>query len=130
MKIDSIFEETVFKKIKKTFRQRKHVACPDEGFEAEVQKNALSFAAFKKRDPRVKIASIEDGYDVVFSEDHLAFDLASLIMESNPNINLKFSQDLLDFEPEEELVMKSKVPLWIIEHVGPSKKRVQIKRVW
>lgn len=127
--MSDLFESSVFNKLSKSFMKKGRTAFSDANFSAEVFSNVLKFDALKKKDPSLKIVQNEMGYDVRLSKPHVAFDFCELMKEDNEDVNLCFSDDLLEFEPEEELIHKSKVPLWVICPLEGGT-RVLIKRAW
>lgn len=127
--MSDIFESSVFNKLSKAIMQKRRTAFSDANFSAEVFSNVLKFNALKKIDPSAKIIQNESGYDVRLSKPHVAFDFCELMREDNEDINLCFSEDLLEFKPEEELIHKSKIPLWVICPLEGGS-RVLIKRAW
>lgn len=120
------FDNAVFNNLNKGFKKRKHISfAHSESFEEEVQRNLLKFDTLKKKDPKAKITRTAYGYSVNFSKQNLALDLIQLLAEDNKDVDLQFSQDLLEFEPDEELIHKSKVPLWVIKPVSGNKVMIQ-----
>lgn len=122
-----LFEDAVFSKISsgksRTARQN-----ADTQFEDLVARELLNFTALRTADRNLRVAATEYGYRVDFSRSRVAFDFMSLMAQDNPEINLEFTEDLLNYKPDEELVRKSKVPLWVIQQIGP--RSVIIKRMW
>lgn len=66
---------------------------------------------------------VSSGSDVISNQ------IFRLVSEENPTVNLKFTQDLLDMEEDEDLIKKSKIPLWVMDH-NKVKNTVLIKRVF
>lgn len=126
-----IFESCVFRRINKGFKRAKHTAFSFDSsrFDTEVTKNLLNFGALRERDKKASIVQMGKGYTVRLSKPHLAFDMENLLSRSNPGIDLRFSEDLLEYEPDEELVLKSKIPLWVIKPMDGGN-TVSIQRVW
>jgi hypothetical protein len=91
-----------------------------------VNKNFLKFEGLLKKDIKAHITYIGDHYNVKLSKPHLAYNMVNILSEHNPE--LKFTEDLLGYEPDEDLIMKSKFPLWIIKSIGVNS--VSIKRIW
>ena len=54
--------------------------------------------------------------------------MARLVKASELNLELELDEDLIFFRPEEDLVYKSKAPLWVVEKKGPSS--LIIRKVW
>jgi hypothetical protein len=129
--MNDIFETCVFSKIKKGFRKRKHTALSFDSveFNQEVDNNLLNFDDLRKRDKSAKIVQMQKGYMVKLGKSHLAFDMGSILSDKNPGVDLRFSEDLLEYEPDEELIVKSKVPLWVIKPIEGGS-TVSIQRVW
>jgi hypothetical protein len=125
-----IFENCFFSNIKKGIKRKKCTAFSSENinFEKEINRNLLKFEALLQKDPKVKIVQMGDQYKVKLSKAHLAFNMADILLKSNPEVDLKFSEDLLEYNPDEDLMMKSKMPLWIIHPNGNNS--VSIKRMW
>lgn len=124
-----LFESSVFNKLSTFIKKVRKTAYSDANFSNEVISKALNFDSLKKQDPSVKITQNENGYDVRLSRPHLAFDFSTMMQEDNQDVNLMFSNDLLEFEPEDELIHKSKIPLWVICPLEGGN-RVLIKRAW
>ena len=131
MGLDKVFEETVLGKMNKSKKQRGHVATPVSDcldFEERVAHSLLKFDSLKKADSRANIIQIDNGYDIRLSGSYLSFDLAGILSQDNPGIELKFDEDAVGFEPDDEMVFRSKMPLWAIKPV--SNNRVIITRMW
>ncbi|MFA5071359.1 MAG: hypothetical protein WC511_03260 [Candidatus Pacearchaeota archaeon] len=125
-----LFESSVFNKLNNCIRKVKRVAYSDEKFSSEIVSNVLKFDALKKKDPKAKIFQTMDGtYDIRLSRPHIAFDFSTLMQEDNQDVDLMFTDDLLEFEPEDEMIHKSKIPLWVICPLEGGN-RVLIKRAW
>ena len=123
------FDSAVFHNLSRFIKKIRHTACPESEFDSAVVNSVLKFDAIKSRDPKVKIIQTENGYDVRLSKTHIAFDFCNYMQEDNQEVNLLFTNDLLEFEPEEELIHKSKIPLWVICPLQGGN-RVLIKRAW
>ena len=121
-----LFEDTVFANIAKG--RSRSARSGDTHFEDLVAQELLGFASLKQADHGARIASVERGYRIELSNTRVAFDFMALMAQDNPAINLEFTEDLLNYKPDEELVRKSKVPLWVIQQIGP--RSVIIKRMW
>lgn len=126
-----IFENCVFKKIKRGFKKKRHVALSFESdnFNVEVTKNLLNFKDLKLKDIKADITQTKGGYNIKLSKPHLAFDMRSILRRGNPGIDLKFSEDLLEYERDDDLILKSKIPLWVIKPMDGGNV-VSIQRVW
>ena len=66
---------------------------------------------------------------VASSKSVIANQLFTLWSKENPTVDLKFSEDLLDMEDEEDLINKSTIPLWVVDSKGNSD-TVIVKRVF
>lgn len=128
---DRVFEDCFFNRVKRGFHKKRHNAFSSDvsNFEEEVNKNILNFKELKRKDPKVKVTQVNRGYKVKLSKPHLAFSINELLSGDNPDIDLSFSEDLLEYTPDDELVKKSKVPLWIIKPVDGGSS-VYIQRLW
>lgn len=129
--MDDVFNRCVYGNICKGIKKRKHTAFSSDSFkfDEEVTKNFLNFGNLRKKDKKADIVKMRGGYKVKLSKPHLAFNLKSILSAGNPGIDLKFSEDLLEYEPDEELIVKSKVPLWVIKPAGGGN-TVSIQRMW
>ena len=127
MPFDNIFEEKFFEKASKGFKQVKKVSdyTSTSTFEQKVNENIINFNSLYEKDKKAKVVNTVYGYSVKLSKPHLAFNLHSILAEDN--LDLSFTQDLLEFDPDEELIKKSKIPLWVVK---PKGNKVFIKRVW
>lgn len=123
------FDDAVFGKLSRFIKQVRRTAYSDSNFSTEVVESCLKFDALKQRDPQARIFQTEQGYDIRLSKSHLAFDFCNYMQEDNQDVNLIFTNDLLEFEPDEELMHKSKIPLWVICPLQGGS-RVLIKRAW
>lgn len=54
--------------------------------------------------------------------------MARLVKASELNLELELDEDLIFFRPEQDLIYKSKAPLWVVEKRGPSS--LIIRKVW
>lgn len=126
-----VFEKCVFGKMSKGFKKKRHTAFSfgSDNFETEITKNLLNFSGLRKKDKQASICSMDKGYQIKLSKPHLAFDMQEILSKNNPGIDLKFSEDLLEYDPDEELILKSKVPLWVIKPMKGGNV-VSIQRVW
>lgn len=122
-----LFEDAVFGAIAKGKSRVARVAA-EVDFENLVTAELLNFAALKAADQNMRIAAVERGYRVDFSRARVAFDFMNILSRDNPSVSLEFTDDLLNYTPDADLVRKSKVPLWVIQQVGPQS--VIIKRMW
>ena len=125
------FESIVFDTLEKSIQRVRRKAFRDsQSFESAVTSNLLKFGGLRQRDPRIRISSAVDGsYDLFFSQPHLSLSINDLLKEDNPDTNFLFEEDLANFEPDEDLIYKSKIPLWVICPLEQGK-RVSIKRAW
>jgi hypothetical protein len=93
-------------------------------------KTALRFTTAKAKIRGLKVTATDKGYLISAPKGGLlrqAFDLGKYIMADN-QMKLKFSEELMNFEPDEELIHKSKVPLWVLKS-NPNGS-VSIERTW
>ena len=126
MSLNEIFEDKVFDEFGKGFRKRKKLACyTQKSFSEEVNFNLLKFDTLKKKDSKAKIVATDYGYSVKLSRPHLAFNMCSILAEDNMDLN--FTQELMEYDPDEELIRKSAVPLWVVKSKGNN---VMIQRIW
>lgn len=124
-----LFETSVFERLSKFIKKVRRTAYSDAKFSAEVFESVLKFDNIKSKDPAIKIFQTEHGYDVRLTKPHLAFDFCKYMQDDNQDVNFMFTNELLEFEPEEELIHKSKIPLWVICPLKGGN-RVIIKRAW
>lgn len=123
------FETDVFSNLSRYMKRVRKTACPESDFDSAVVDSVLKFDPILKRDPAAKVIKTDTGYDVRLSRTHVAFDFCNYLKEDNKDVNIVFTDDLLEFEPEEELIHKSKIPLWVICPMQGGN-RVLIKRAW
>jgi hypothetical protein len=125
-----IFEKCVFQKINEGFKNKKYNAFSSgSNFDEEVTKNLLNFEGLRKKDVKASITQTEKGYKILLSKPYLAFNLKDILSQNNPGIDLRFSEDLLEYEQEDDLILKSKIPLWVIKPTSGGNV-VSIQRVW
>lgn len=119
---DDMFENTFFEASAPGRTRRASVATTDKRTE-------LRFTTAKAHIRGVTITPTERGYIVrTAGRQHIAFsDLRQYLMADN-RVDLKFSDELMAFEPGEDLIKKSKVPLWVVKPLGEG--TVAIERVW
>lgn len=129
--MDDAFERCVFNKMDKGFKKKKYTAFSSTSvkFDEAVTENLLNFDALLKQDKGASITQMQRGYKVKLTKPHLAFNMQGLLESSNPGIDLRFSEDLLDYEPDDELIVKSSVPLWVIKPTSGGN-TVSIQRMW
>lgn len=134
--IESAFEDSVFSNIQSSSKmteegrksQAKGIGLTFSKDPISVlQANTLNFNSIRGFDKKMSFHQKENGYSVKLSR---AFSLDSLVgyLKKDNNIDLTFDPSMQSFEPEEGLVMKSKIPLWVISKTSP--KEVFIKRIW
>lgn len=46
--------------------------------------------------------------------------LYDMLKLDNPEVDIQFSEDMLNFSPDEELISKSSMPLWVLKMVSPT----------
>lgn len=129
--MSDIFEDFVFEELKKGFRKKNHNAFMRvTSFDQRVAENFLVLENLKNKDPQAVIKRMVSArYNINLTQPHLALSMKQVIAFDNSNIELMFSDEFMDFEPDEELIMKSKVPLWVIKPMGGGR-RVHIQRMW
>lgn len=93
-----------------------------------IHQSMLNFTGLMAADKGARVVAYERGYRVEFGSQRMAFDFRSLMQEDNEGVDLAFSDELAGYEPEEGLVRKSKIPLWVLRPVG--NRVVVIQRVW
>ena len=99
--------------------------------DALIHQSMLDFSSLMAADKSTRVHAFDRGYRVELGNQRIAFDMGSfksLLEHSNQGVDLTFSDDLASYQPEEGLVRKSKVPLWVLRPVGGSV--VVIQRVW
>ena len=129
MELSKIFEDTVFGKMDQSKKHINHVAIQSSvDFEETVASNLLKFDLLREFDKGVRIISTDKGYDIRLKKHYKSFDLASLFNRDNAGVEFKFDEDVINFEPDEEMMFKSKVPLWVIKPISGN--RVLITRMW
>ena len=103
-------------------------------FDCLVNQGLLTLTALLNADKATRVQGFERGYRIELGSalaTRIAFDrrsFKSLIEADNPDVDLTFSDDLVNFEPEPDLVKKSKVPLWVLSPLGS--KTILLKRIW
>lgn len=126
-----LFEDQVFEGLT---AKRKRTAAMDHDF------NTLVFTTAKAK-AGVEVKETRNGYLVTFgrqtaasggrqrvgSRQITARQVAAYIASDNP-VKLKFTDDFFYFEPDEDLIHKSKLPLWVVRPVGNN--TVSIERTW
>ena len=126
--MNEIFEDAVFDGMghKKNKTASKNVGVDLGG---EVGKNVLKFDSVFKKKSTARVTNVNPGeYRVKGLDGVLAYGLLDMMKNENKDVNFEFSEDLMNFEPDEELVKKSKVPLWVIHPLNS--RSVTIKRIW
>lgn len=126
---DDIFEEIAFRRMGRGVNQKSKAAaavCAEQLiFEDEVNKNMLNFDSLRKVDKSAIITHTANGYRIVSKQGFLSLNIQELMMQDNPGIDLSFSPDMLDFEPDQEMIRKSTVPLWVIKQMNPGHVLIQ-----
>ena len=96
-----------------------------------VHQSMLSFSGLMASDRAARVVALDRGYRVELGNQRFAFDMGQfrhLLEEDNPGIDLSFSDELVNYQPEDGLVRKSKTPLWVLRPMGA--KTVVIERIW
>lgn len=138
------FEEAVFGSLAAAVRRSAVASLPGRDskpadapeaqradFDALLHQSMLNFTALLHADQSTRIHALDRGYRVELGSMRLAFDassLRSLMAADNPGVDLAFDDEMVNFEPEADLVKKSKVPLWVLRPVGA--KTILIQRIW
>ena len=73
--------------------------------------------------------SMFKGSKMASTKSVVANQLYQLLALENPTVDLKFSEDLLDLEEDEDLINKSTIPLWVVDSQGNSN-TIIVKRVF
>lgn len=129
MGLDKIFEDTVFGKMSQGQKQIKHTAIhEDVNFEERVAAGLLNFDSLRAADKGARVMAVGGSFDIRLKRNYKALDLAQLIGQDNAGVELKFDSDMIGFNPDEDMLFKSKIPLWIIKPI--SNNRVLITRAW
>lgn len=89
----------------------------------------LRFTTAKAKMRDLIIEERPDGYVLrSASMRRIGFSDLSKYLQADNQVNLTFSEELMNFEPDEELVHKSKMPLWVCKPMTDGS--VAIQRVW
>lgn len=94
---------------------------PPQSLDLRAVKAAYPFARIKDTGDKITVSFPR----VAFSSSKVSTDLRKLLKGSNPEIDLEFSEDLLDYEADQSLIKKSAVPLWLIKKVAGSTLMIQ-----
>lgn len=131
----SLFEDAVFDSLtpKRTAAGAPALSPAGSLNELAAGTKALRFTTAKAKLPGLSITETPKGYLVRANTDkqglhRVAFDLVRFLQADNNQVRLQFSDELQNFEPDEELIHKSSVPLWVIKPVREG--AVMIERVW
>lgn len=126
--MNKIFEDAVFDGMRhKKSKTAKQSVGVDLG--SEIKKNVLRFDTVFKKKRTARVVPVDSGEYRVYGLDKvLAYGFLETIKDDNRNVNFEFTEDLMNFEPDEDLVKKSKVPLWVIQPLNAQS--VLIKRIW
>jgi hypothetical protein len=125
------FEAAFFEELaEKTASLTPHVAACGEFCAKSHIHTSLRFTTPKAKLPGLKIQLIDDGYKLSGTRGLLRIAASGNLRRwiFADNIDLSFDEEMLAYEPEDELIKKSKVPLWILK--GSPDGSVAIKRVW
>lgn len=121
------FEEAIFTGLANTSARTAKKTAPLD-LTARLQP-ALSFDHLKQAaHGRIRVAFTESGYHINLGTQMIAADLRKLLAQDNPGIQLEFTEDFNNYEPNPDLIKKSKVPLWVIKPTGTQS--VLIQRMW
>ena len=92
-----------------------------DDLDALIHQSMLSFNGLMAADKGARVVAFERGYRVELTNQRIAFDMSglkSLLARDNEGVDLSFSDELATYEPEDGLLRKSKVPLWVLRPVG------------
>lgn len=93
-----------------------------------IHESMLNFSSLMAMDKTARIDNLDQGYRVEFGNMRVAFDFKNMMEQDNQGVDLAFSDELAGYQPEEGLVRKSKVPLWVLRPMG--NKVMVIQRIW
>lgn len=99
--------------------------------DALVTLSGLSFSSLMAADKTARVHAVPRGYRIELGSARFAFDMGAfrdLLSGDNEGVDLSFSDELASYTPEEGLVRKTKIPLWVLRPVGS--KTVLIQRIW
>jgi len=95
----------------------------------KVQYSRLKFSSLKSTDPTVRIQNKGSGYEVKFNAHKTSYiDLKQIFSAENETQDFVFEEEYLNFTPDDTLIKKSTVPLWVIKPLSSNK--VYIQRAW
>lgn len=118
------FEDSVFHSL--SAKPRTASARPLDTAAALTER--LNFASLEQRCGRVHVAFVDNAYHVQLPQRQLMSDVQAFLAQDNPEINLDFTEDMYNYEPNEDLIRKSPMPLWVIKPTGD--RSVTIQRIW
>ena len=123
------FEDAVFTALKGSTFKKKRYACPvQDSVEELVLEECMNLSKLSKKSSIRKVSNTE--FQIAFEESVFASELMSSLSQENPAKEFVFSNDYLNFTPDEALIKKSKVPLWVISPDNKNNTSVTIKRVY
>jgi len=99
---------------------------------AYVVDHSLNLSGLREKFPMSQIYPEEFGFRIVMprvasSKENMRGRLKEAISFFNSGVDVEFSEDFLNFSPDEELINKSENPLWVLHNAGPG--TVLIRRV-
>jgi len=123
------FEQDAFTKLNDTkITKSKKAFMSETKFEQQVSNSLLTFDTLKKTIPGTNVSQRPDGsYRIKLSKAHIAFDLKNLLQADN-EVGLEFSEDFNEYKPDDEIIQKSSIPLWVLKNLGGN--TISIQRVW
>lgn len=90
---------------------------------------ALNLGPLRKFDPTLKVkAGFGHTTHLITSRKAMVITGIDLLKATHPGHNLRMTEDILSFEPDEDLINMSENPLWIIQ--PQSEFAVAIKRIF
>lgn len=123
------FEDTVFDQLAPRRKFHARTAARGGLVTARLQ-DVLQFTTLRAADRECRIVQLADDPTMYRVNLHprTAARLADFLQTDNPEIDLDFADSLLNYTPTPDLIHRSRVPLWVIQRLGPTS--VAIKRIW
>lgn len=89
----------------------------------------LNFAVIKQIDPTLQVAQSVNGIIRLTTRKHPLYRAGiDFLSKKHPGHNIRMTEDILSFEPEEGLINMSENPLWIVQ--PENEFQVAIKRIF
>ena len=120
------FVSDVFQSLEGSFASKGRNAFSKREFDSALD-SQLKFDSLKKADPEVRISSTEFGYMIQHS-GRLSMKTASQSLLGDNAIDLSFTDDMIHFTPDEDMVKPSISPLWLLKRSGPN--TFSVVRAW